>query len=159
MKPLVTCLWFDDQAEAAAAFYVGLFPNSRISEVTPYPGDAPGKQAGQVMSVTFELNGQSFLGLNGGPMYRFSEAISLQIVCADQAEIDRYWTALTSDGGEEGPCGWCKDRFGLSWQVTPQRLPELLRPDDPARAKAVMAAFMQMRKFDVAALEAAGRGG
>lgn len=157
MKPLVTCLWFDGRAMEAAEFYVSLIPNSRIGAVTPYPAEAPGAQPGQVMTVEFELNGQPFIGLNGGAMYQFSEAISLQIACADQAEIDRCWDALTADGGEPGRCGWCKDRFGLSWQVTPEQLPRLLKPDNPARARAVMDAFMGMDKFDIAALEAAGR--
>lgn len=157
MKPLVTCLWFDGEAEEAARFYVSLFPEAKLGAITPFPAKAPDAEVGGVMTVEFEIAGQRFLGLNGGPMYRFTEATSLQISCRDQAEIDRYWSALTGDGGQEGQCGWCKDRFGFSWQVVPEQLPRLLRPDNPGRAKAVMEAFMGMRKFDIAALEAAGR--
>jgi predicted 3-demethylubiquinone-9 3-methyltransferase (glyoxalase superfamily) len=156
MNPFVTCLWFDDDAEDAARFYVSLFPDSKLGRITPYPADAPGgKQAGQTMTVEFEINGHKFMGLNGGTEFKFSEAISIQILCRDQAEIDRYWDALTSNGGEESVCGWCKDRWGLSWQVVPEQMPRLLAPDNPARAKAVMDAFMGMRKFDIATIEAA----
>ena len=158
MNPFVTCLWFDDDAEAAARFYVSLFPNSKLGRITPYPSDAPGgKTAGQIMTVEFEINGQQFLGLNGGTEFKFNEAISIQIPCKDQAEIDRYWDALTKNGGEEGPCGWCKDRWGLSWQVVPEQMSKLLAADNPARARAVMDAFMQMKKFDIAKIEAAAR--
>ncbi|MBX3482954.1 VOC family protein [Phenylobacterium sp.] len=158
MQPFVTCLWFDSEAEEAAAFYTQLFPDSKLGAVTPYASESPGgKKPGDVMTVEFEINGQKFLGLNGGPLFRFDEAISIQVVCADQAEIDRYWDAIVGNGGEEGPCGWCKDRWGLSWQITPEQLPKLLAPDNPARAKAVTDAFMQMKKLDIAAIEAAAR--
>jgi predicted 3-demethylubiquinone-9 3-methyltransferase (glyoxalase superfamily) len=147
------CLWFDTQGEDAARFYTSLFPNSRILEISRY-GDANPSQAGQVMVVRFELDGQTFMALNGGPQYTFSEAVSFSIDCADQADVDRYWEALT-DGGEEGPCGWLKDRFGLSWQVVPTRLVELLGDPDADRAQRVMRAMMSMRKIVIADLEAA----
>ena len=158
MNPFVTCLWFDKEAEEAARFYTSLFPDSKLGRVTPYPADAPGnKKAGQTMTVEFEINGQQFLGLNGGTEFKFNEAISIQVLCKDQAEIDRYWDALTKNGGEESVCGWCKDRWGLSWQVVPEEIPKLLAADNPARARAVMDAFMQMKKFDIAQIEAAAR--
>jgi predicted 3-demethylubiquinone-9 3-methyltransferase (glyoxalase superfamily) len=147
------CLWFDTQGEDAARFYTSLFPNSRILEISRY-GDANPSQAGQVMVVRFELDGQTFMALNGGPQYTFSEAVSFTIDCADQAEVDRYWETL-SEGGEEGPCGWLKDRFGLSWQVVPTRLVELLADPDADRAQRVMRAMMSMRKIEIAELEAA----
>ena len=147
------CLWFDTQGEDAARFYTSLFPNSRILEISHY-GDANPSRAGQVMVVRFELDGQTFMALNGGPQYTFGEAVSFTIDCADQAEVDRYWEALT-DRGEEGPCGWLKDRFGLSWQVVPTRLVELLGDPDADRAQRVMRAMMSMRKIVIADLEAA----
>ena len=147
------CLWFDTQGEDAARFYTSVFPNSRILEVSHY-GDANPSQAGTVMVVRFELDGQTFMALNGGPQYTFSEAVSFTIDCADQAEVDRYWETL-SEGGEEGPCGWLKDRFGLSWQVVPTRLVELLADPDADRAQRVMRAMMSMRKIEIAELEAA----
>jgi predicted 3-demethylubiquinone-9 3-methyltransferase (glyoxalase superfamily) len=147
------CLWFDTQGEDAARFYTSLFPDSRIVEISRY-GEANPRQAGQVMVVRFELDGQTFMALNGGPQYTFSEAVSFTIDCADQAEVDRYWETLT-EGGEEGPCGWLKDRFGLSWQVVPTRLTELLGDPDADRAQRVMQAMMSMRKIEIAGLEAA----
>jgi predicted 3-demethylubiquinone-9 3-methyltransferase (glyoxalase superfamily) len=147
------CLWFDTQGEDAARFYTSLFPDSRIVEISRY-GEANPRQAGQVMVVRFELDGQTFMALNGGPQYTFSEAVSFTIDCADQAEVDRYWETLT-EGGEEGPCGWLKDRFGLSWQVVPTRLTELLGDPDADRAQRVMEAMMSMRKIEIAGLEAA----
>jgi len=158
MSKLTTCLWFDGVAEEAAAFYMSLFPNSRITG-TPsrYPEGSP--QAGRVMTVQFELDGVAFVGLNGGPMFKFNEAISFQIACADQAEVDRYWGALTGDGGAESMCGWCRDRFGVAWQVIPRRLSELLSGSDTGAVQRTAAAMMTMRKIDVAALEAAAAGG
>lgn len=154
MSKLTTCLWFDGVAEQAAAFYTELLPESRITgDVTRYPDGSP--QAGQVMVVPFELLGQPFIGLNGGPLFTFNESISFQIPCADQADVDRYWEALTSGGGAEQPCGWCKDRFGVSWQVIPARLSELLASPDAAAAQRAAAAMMTMTKIDIAALEAA----
>ncbi|MBO9673800.1 MAG: VOC family protein [Sphingobacteriaceae bacterium] len=137
-KPLVTCLWFDGQAEAAANFYCSVFKDSKITQVTP-------------MVVTFELNGSKFLGLNGGPKFKFDEAISLMVNCDNQNEIDYYWDALTKDGGQESVCGWLKDKFGLSWQIVPSNLGELMA--EPERAQRVMEKVMQMVKIDIATLE------
>lgn len=146
-------LWFDTQAEQAARFYSSIFPNSRIVSVLHY-GEAGPRPAGMVMFVEFELDGQPFAAINGGPEFTFNEAASFEIQCADQEEVDRYWEALT-DGGEPGPCGWLKDRFGLSWQVVPRRLGELIADPDPVKAQAVVAAMLEMSKIDIAALEAA----
>jgi predicted 3-demethylubiquinone-9 3-methyltransferase (glyoxalase superfamily) len=150
---LTPCLWFDDDGEEAATFYTSIFPNSRIVEVTRY-GEAGPRPAGMVMTVSFELDGQPFLALNGGSEFRFSEAISFQVACDSQAEVDVYWQSL-SEGGEEGPCGWLKDQFGLSWQIVPRRLPELLSDPDREKAQRVMAAMLQMRKIEIAELERA----
>jgi predicted 3-demethylubiquinone-9 3-methyltransferase (glyoxalase superfamily) len=147
------CLWFDTEGEEAARFYTSVFPNSRIVEIARY-GEAGPREQGTVMVVSFELDGRPFTALNGGPQFRFSEAVSFQIECADQAEVDRYWETL-SEGGEQGPCGWLKDRFGLSWQVVPTRLYELLRDPDTARAQRVMKAMLDMGKIEIAGLEAA----
>jgi predicted 3-demethylubiquinone-9 3-methyltransferase (glyoxalase superfamily) len=159
MKPITPCLWFDDQGEEAAEFYTGLFPDSRITNVFR-SGPAGPDPEGKVLTVEFELNGRPFLALNGGPEpgFRFSEAISFQVFCDSQEEVDRYWTAF-GDGGEPGPCGWIKDRFGLSWQVVPNRLPELLQDPDRERAQRVMAAMMKMGKLEIAELEAAASEG
>ncbi len=146
-------LWFDDQAEEAASLYTSVFPDSRILEVTRY-GSAGPRPEGMVMTVLFELEGQRFVALNGGPQYSFGEAVSFQIDCADQDEVDHYWSAL-SDGGEEGPCGWLKDRFGLSWQVVPSRLPELLMDPDREKSQRVMQAMLGMKKIEIAGLEQA----
>ena len=158
-QKITTFLWFDDQAEEAARFYTSLFPDSRIVEVQRYGEAGPG-EAGSVMTVAFELAGQYHVALNGGPLFPFTEAISLQVGCDDQAEVDRLWAALT-EGGQESDCGWLKDRYGLSWQITPRRLVELLGDPDPVRAQRVMRAMLQMRKIDIQALEDAyaGRGG
>jgi predicted 3-demethylubiquinone-9 3-methyltransferase (glyoxalase superfamily) len=153
MPKTTPCLWFDGQAEQAAQFYTSVFPNSAILETSHY-GDAGPGTPGSVMTVLFELDGQRFVGLNGGPVFQFNEAVSFQIDCADQAEVDHYWSRL-SHGGEEGPCGWLKDRFGLSWQVVPAALPKLLADPDPARAQRAMAAMMEMTKLDIAVLQAA----
>ncbi|MEO7236178.1 MAG: VOC family protein [Lapillicoccus sp.] len=153
----IPCLWFDAQGEEAATFYVSVFPRSRILGVTRYGPDQP-RPEGTALTVEFELDGQRFVALNGGPQFSFSEAISFQIPCADQAEVDRYWSALTGDGGREDQCGWVKDRFGLSWQVIPTRLPELLSDPDPERATRAMQAMMRMQKLDIAALERAADG-
>jgi predicted 3-demethylubiquinone-9 3-methyltransferase (glyoxalase superfamily) len=151
-KP-TACLWFDTEGEDAARFYTSVFPSSRIVEIARY-GEAGPRAEGTVMVVSFELDGQPFTALNGGPEFRFSEAVSFQIECADQAEVDHYWEAL-SEGGEQGPCGWLKDRFGLSWQVVPLRLLELLRDPDAARAQRVMKAMLGMGKIEIAQLEEA----
>lgn len=156
MRTITTCLWFDGDAEAAAELYTGLLPGSRIAGTpTRYPEGSP--QAGAVMTVPFELMGRPFVGLNGGPKFSFTEAISFQVPCADQEEVDRYWAALT-EGGAEQPCGWCKDRFGISWQIIPTRLTELLASSKPGVAERVGGALMGMKKVDIAALEAAAAG-
>ncbi len=153
MPKTTPCLWFDTQGEDAANFYVSVFPNSKIVNVARY-GDAGPRPAGTVMTVDFELDGQRYVALNGGPEFTFSEAISFQIDCADEAEVDHYWNKL-SEGGEEGPCGWLKDKFGLSWQVVPTVLPELLSDPDPAKSQAVMKTMLGMKKIIVSELQAA----
>src|SRR3712207_4003123 len=147
---IVPNLWFDTEAEQAAEFYTSIFPNSRVVSVSHYPEGAP-RQAGMVMTVEFELDGQRIVGINGGPNFEFSEAVSLAITCEDQDEVDYYWEKLT-DGGEEGPCGWLKDRFGLSWQVVPTGMAELMNDSDPERAARAMQAVLGMRKVDIAAI-------
>ena len=157
MQPLVPHLWFDDEAEQAAKFYTSVFKNSKLLHTVRYPKAAEevsGKKAGSVMTVEFELNGQRFVALNGGPEFKFNESVSFMIPCADQKEVDYYWQRLT-EGGEESVCGWLKDRFGLSWQVVPQRLSEMLEDGDQGKVEAVTRAFLQMKKLDVATLEKA----
>jgi predicted 3-demethylubiquinone-9 3-methyltransferase (glyoxalase superfamily) len=149
-------LWFDTEAEEAAAFYTSIFKNSRIVNTTHYTEAGP-RDAGMVMTVEFEFDGQRIVAINGGPEFTFSEAISLQINCADQDEVDYYWERLTA-GGEEGPCGWLKDRYGLSWQVVPEGMEELFADPDPTRAERAMRAMLGMRKLDGAALRAAADG-
>jgi predicted 3-demethylubiquinone-9 3-methyltransferase (glyoxalase superfamily) len=156
MDRITPCLWFDTEAEDAAEFYTSVFPNSRIVHVSHY-GSAGPRPEGMVMEVEFELDGRSFLALNGGPDFRFTEAISLQADCKDQAEVDRLWETL-SEGGEEGPCGWLKDRYGVSWQIVPSRMYELIADPDPERAQRAVAAMLQMRKLDIAELERAADG-
>ena len=153
MPKLTPCLWFDTQGEEAAEFYVSVFPNSRIVDVARY-GTAGPREAGTVMTVDFELDGQPFVALNGGPEFAFSEAISFQIDCADQDGVDHYWSKL-GEGGEEGPCGWLKDRFGLSWQVVPAALLRLSTDPDPAKAQAVIRCMLGMKKLIVAELQEA----
>lgn len=157
MDKINTFLWFDGQAEEAAEFYTGLFPDSRIDAVTRSPMDYPGGKEGDAITVAFTLSGRRFIAMNGGPGHPFTDAISLSIDCADQAEVDRYWDAL-AEGGEPVQCGWIRDRFGLSWQVTPRILPQLLADPDRAKANRVMEAMIEMVKIDVAAIEAAARG-
>ncbi|QFQ95153.1 VOC family protein [Streptomyces phaeolivaceus] len=151
-----TCLWFDGRAEEAAAHYVSVFKNSRLGRVTHYGEGAP-RPAGSVLTVEFEANGQRFVALNGGPEFKFTEAVSFQILCADQDEIDYYWNSLT-EGGEPGPCGWLKDRFGVSWQVVPAELIDMISDSDPQKVARATAAFMSMGKFDLAALRKAYAG-
>ena len=151
MSSPTPCLWFDGQAEAAAELYTSVVPDSRIVHVAQYGEAGPGAP-GSAMLVTFELGGRRFTALNGGPEYTFTPAISLELECADQAEVDHYWSTL-SDGGEEGPCGWLTDRFGVSWQIVPLRLKELL--SDPDVSQRVMRAMFTMKKLDIAGLEAA----
>jgi predicted 3-demethylubiquinone-9 3-methyltransferase (glyoxalase superfamily) len=153
MGNLTPCLWFDTQGEDAAKFYTSIFPNSRITSVSHY-GESGPREAGSVLTVEFELDGQTFTALNGGPQYTFSEAISFQVDCKDQAEVDRYWSEL-GEGGEPGPCGWLKDKFGLSWQIVPRRLVELLEDPDKEKAQRVMAAMLKMGKIEIDELERA----
>jgi predicted 3-demethylubiquinone-9 3-methyltransferase (glyoxalase superfamily) len=156
MPRITPNLWFDTQAEEAADFYTSVFDNSRIVNVARYTEAGP-REAGTVMTVEFELDGQRFVGINGGPEFTFDEAVSFQITCADQDEVDHYWERLT-EGGEEGPCGWLKDRYGLSWQVVPAGMDELFSDPDPKRAERAMQAMLAMRKLDIAALRRAADG-
>ena len=153
MQKLTPCLWFDTEGEDAAKFYTSIFPSSRIVK-TSYYGSAGPRPEGSVMTVEFELDGRRFVALNGGPQYTFSEAISFQVDCETQEEVDEYWAKL-SEGGEEGPCGWLKDKFGLSWQIVPSALPRLLGDPDREKAQRVMAAMLKMRKIQIEELEAA----
>jgi predicted 3-demethylubiquinone-9 3-methyltransferase (glyoxalase superfamily) len=156
MKGVTPCLWFDAQAEEAARFYTSLLPNSRIVDVTHYGEAGPG-EPGSVMTVEFELDGRPFVGLNGGPEFTFNEAVSFQLHCQTQDEVDELWEKL-GEGGEHGPCGWLKDRYGLSWQVVPTELQELLRDPDPERSQRVMAAMLKMGKIEVEQLRRAYEG-
>jgi len=156
MPNITSCLWFDTEGEDAANFYVSVFPNSRIVNVSRY-GDAGPRPAGSVMTIDFELDGRPFMALNGGPEFRFNEAVSFVIDCADQDEVDYYWTKL-SEGGEEGPCGWLKDRYGVSWQIVPSRMYELIADPDSERAQRAIAAMLQMGKIEIADLERAADG-
>jgi predicted 3-demethylubiquinone-9 3-methyltransferase (glyoxalase superfamily) len=153
MQTLTPCLWFDTEGEDAANFYTSIFPNSRIVE-TAYYGSAGPRDEGTVMTVEFELDGQRFVALNGGPGFMFNEAISFQVDCGNQDEVDRYWEKL-GEGGEHGPCGWLKDRFGVSWQIVPTVLPRLLADPDREKSQRVMAAMLQKRKIQIDELEAA----
>ena len=159
-KKITPCLWFDTQAEDAANFYVSIFKNSRIGRISRYGKEGyeiHGKKAGTVLTVEFELEGQPFLGLNGGPNFTFDEAVSFQVSCETQDEIDYFWTKLSA-GGSEGPCGWLKDKFGLSWQVVPAALPAMLTDPDAEKSERVMKALMQMKKFDIKELRRAYSG-
>jgi predicted 3-demethylubiquinone-9 3-methyltransferase (glyoxalase superfamily) len=155
MDKITPCLWFDGNAEDAARFYTSLFPNSRIVDVQRSPADTPSGPEGMVITVEFELDGKSYIGLNGGPEFPFTEAISLQIECDDQAEVDRYWDALLADGGEPSVCGWLKDKYGLSWQVTPKRLLEMYRSSDHDASRRAMEQMLKMVKLDIEPLERA----
>jgi predicted 3-demethylubiquinone-9 3-methyltransferase (glyoxalase superfamily) len=159
-QKITPCLWFDTQAEEAANFYCSVFKNSKIENISRYGKEGHeihGREAGSVMTVAFELDGQKFVGLNGGPLFKFDEAISFQIYCDTQKEVDYYWAKLT-EGGQEGPCGWLKDKFGLSWQVVPKVLLEMLMDSDTAKSQRVTKAFLQMKKFDIEALKRAYHG-
>jgi predicted 3-demethylubiquinone-9 3-methyltransferase (glyoxalase superfamily) len=147
-------LWFDTQAEEAARFYVSLFPNSKIVQVSRYGEAGPGAK-GTVMTVTFELDGREFVALNGGPQFQFNEAVSFSVDCKTQEEVDRYWNALVEGGGKEGPCGWLTDRYGLSWQINPTILGEMLNDPDPAKARRAMEAMLKMKKIDIPTLKRA----
>ena len=154
MSRISPFLWFDHEAEEAANLYVSIFPNSKITGSTRYGAAGPGP-GGSVMTISFELDGLQVTALNGGPTFRFTEAISMSVDCADQAEVDRYWDGLLAGGGQPSQCGWLKDRYGLSWQIVPRALPRLLADPDKARSQRVMRTMMQMVKLDVAKLEAA----
>lgn len=155
---IVPCLWFDGDGEEAARFYVSLLPDSRIDSVNRSPVDTPSGPADSVLTVEFTLAGRRYIALNGGSNFTFDEAVSFMIMTEDQAETDRLWAALTANGGQENVCGWLKDRWGLSWQITPRRLMELTTDANRARAKAAMTAMMSMRKIDIAALDRAVAG-
>lgn len=157
MQKVVPCLWFDGDAEEAAQFYVSLLPDSSIDRVLKSPTDTPSGSAGMVPTVEFTLAGAKYMGLNGGPQYPFTEAVSFQIYCDDQAEVDRLWTALT-DGGSEVACGWLKDRWGLSWQIVPTQLIKLLNDPNTERARRVQEAMMKMVKIDISEIEQAANG-
>jgi predicted 3-demethylubiquinone-9 3-methyltransferase (glyoxalase superfamily) len=158
MPTITPNLWFDGDAEEAARFYTSIFPNSGIDAVDRSPADNPSTKAGEVLIVRFHLDGQPFTGINGGPQFPFTEAVSFEIDCEDQAEVDRYWTALVDGGGEPGQCGWLRDRFGLSWQVIPRAMGDYLGGPDADGARRAMEAMLQMQKLDVAALRAAYEG-
>jgi predicted 3-demethylubiquinone-9 3-methyltransferase (glyoxalase superfamily) len=153
MQKITPCLWFDTEGEEAARFYASVFPNSRIEDVARYGAAGP-RPEGTVMTVSFELDGQKFVALNGGPEFTFNEAISFQVSCETQEEVDAFWSKL-SEGGEEGPCGWLKDRYGVSWQVIPTVLPELLGDPDREKSQRVMRAMLKMKKIEIDALERA----
>jgi predicted 3-demethylubiquinone-9 3-methyltransferase (glyoxalase superfamily) len=158
MKKITPNLWFDGNAVEAAEFYTGIFPDSQIDRIIRSPADNPATKKGEVVVVEFTLLGQPYAGINGGPMFRFNEAISLEIECEDQAEVDQYWKVLTARGGEPSMCGWCKDRFGVSWQVTPKRLKQMMVSEDTEAAERAMTAMLAMGKIEIAELEAAYKG-
>ena len=160
-QTITPCLWFDTQAEEAAGFYCSVFGNSKITQVSRYPEagqEIHKKPPGSVMVVAFEIDGQPFTALNGGPIFKFDEAVSFQVLCETQDEIDYYWSRLTGNGGQEGPCGWLKDKFGLSWQVAPAAIPRMMSDPDSRKSARVMNAFMTMKKLNIAALERAYAG-
>jgi 2-polyprenyl-6-hydroxyphenyl methylase/3-demethylubiquinone-9 3-methyltransferase len=155
---IATCLWFNKNAEEAARFYAATFPNSRVTAVHKSPTDYPSGKAGDVLTVDFTVLGQPFLGLNGAPEFKFTEAVSFQVFTDTQEETDRYWKAIVGSGGQESQCGWCKDKFGLSWQIVPRALTSAINDPDKAAAKRAMEAMMTMGKIDIARIEAARRG-
>ena len=157
MQKITPCLWFDTQAEEAARFYVSVFKNSKIGTISYYGDTGPGPK-GRVLTVAFELDGVQFTALNGGPVFQFNEAISLQVSCADQAEVDELWDRFTADGGQPSQCAWLKDKYGVSWQIVPRRLMELLTDPDTAGSQRAMAAMMTMTKIDIAKMEEAFKG-
>lgn len=156
MDKLTTCIWYNHTAEEAANFYASLLPDSRVTRVQRTPTDTPSQKAGEVIVVEFEVLGQKFVGLNGGPMFPQTEAVSFMILTDSQEETDRLWNAIVGNGGAESACGWCKDKWGVNWQITPRRMMELIWDNpDPASAKRAMDAMMQMRKLDIATIERA----
>jgi predicted 3-demethylubiquinone-9 3-methyltransferase (glyoxalase superfamily) len=157
MQKITTCLWFDGHIEEAAKFYASIFPDAKIKDVSHY-GDGAPMPKGTALTVIFEIAGQEFMLLNGGPVFQLNEAASLYVHCKDQKEVDHYWQKLTADGGAESMCGWLKDKYGVSWQIVPDALPRYLRDKDPAKANRVMQAMLKMRKIDVAALDKAHAG-
>lgn len=157
MNGVIPFLWFDDDAEAAITFYTGLIPDSTIVEIGKYPDEVPG-MGGKVMHAHFRLAGRDYYAMDAGPQFPFTEAVSLYVRCTDQEEVDRYWHALTREGGQEQPCGWLKDRWGLSWQIVPDRLLELIHDPDPDRSHRAVQAMLGMKKIDISALEAAAAG-
>src|SRR5437879_13884815 len=157
MQKITPFLWFDNQAEEAANFYVSVFKNSKVLSVVRYADTGPGPK-GSVMVAEFELQGQKFVGLNGGPLFKFTEAVSFAINCETQEEVDYFWEKLTADGGQESMCGWLKDKYGLSWQVVPTDLPQLMQSGDAKKSERVMQAILQMKKFDIAKLKEAYEG-
>jgi 2-polyprenyl-6-hydroxyphenyl methylase/3-demethylubiquinone-9 3-methyltransferase len=158
MTRIAPCLWYDGQAEEAATFYASVFPNSSVDAVNRSPADYPSGKAGNVLTVEFTVLGMKFLGLNGGPQFKFDEAVSFQVYTETQEETDRYWNAIVDNGGQPSACGWCKDRFGLSWQITPRVLMEMMTSTDRFAAKRAMEAMMTMGKIDIATLERAYAG-
>lgn len=160
MQKITPHLWYDDQAEEAANLYVSIFKKSKILDVMRYPGateEVSGKPKGSVMTVTFELEGQKFIALNGGPQFKFNESISFMVLCENQEEVNYFWEKLTA-GGEEGPCGWLKDKYALSWQIVPKQLDELLKDKDPKKVERVTAAFLKMKKLDIETIRRAYEG-
>jgi len=155
MQKITACLWFDTEGEEAANFYTSMFNNSRILDISRYGEGGPRPQ-GTVMTVSFELDGQQFVALNGGPEFKFNEAVSFQVSCETQEEVDKFWSSL-SEGGEEGPCGWLKDRYGVSWQIIPTALNELLSDPDPEKSQKAMKAMLEMRKIDIEGLQRAAQ--
>lgn len=155
---LTTCLWFNGRAREAAIFYTSIFPGSEIADNWIAPTDTPGNKQGEEVVVNFKIFGQNFIGLNGGPQFPHSEAISFQIPCADQSEVDRYWELLTADGGQESQCGWLKDKFGVSWQVTPTEMGQYLGGPDPEGRQRATQAMLQMKKIDLSAMKSAYEG-
>jgi predicted 3-demethylubiquinone-9 3-methyltransferase (glyoxalase superfamily) len=160
MRKISPCLWFDNQAEEAAKFYTSIFKGSKMGTITHYgdaAAEAAGRPKGSVLTVTFEIEGQEFMALNGGPVFKFSEAISFMVHCEDQEEVDYFWEKLSA-GGEEGPCGWLKDKYGLSWQIVPAVFAEWMKDKDPERSERVMKALLEMKKLDIDTLERAYEG-